>query len=221
MDLSSSNCTVLQILEFSDWQDRQCAYNVTSGRFRVTCCDRIAISIMYSACVCVWILCYAARKAHAPFCRLWPVLLCRISSLRHFVRTDCYINRKKDKKLPKSRHTFLQLFLKCRTKRWLALLTVRNMTNIRTRWFKYDRDKLWLVYTQSVPVIFELPCNTTNSISVRISLYLWGSLCMWSMELLNKLRYITLRTGSTHSSLTGDQSKVPCPRVYVPNSHIH
>jgi hypothetical protein len=27
-----------------------------------------------------------------------------------------------------------------------------------TRWFKYDRDKLWLVYTQRVPVIFEPPC---------------------------------------------------------------
>jgi hypothetical protein len=27
-----------------------------------------------------------------------------------------------------------------------------------TRWFKYDRDKLWLVYTQSAPVIFEPPC---------------------------------------------------------------
>jgi hypothetical protein len=27
-----------------------------------------------------------------------------------------------------------------------------------TRWFRYDRDKLWLVYTQSVPVIFEPPC---------------------------------------------------------------
>jgi hypothetical protein len=30
---------------------------------------------------------------------------------------------------------------------------------IRTRWFKYNRDKLWLVYTQSVPVIFEPPCT--------------------------------------------------------------
>ena len=29
---------------------------------------------------------------------------------------------------------------------------------IYTRWFKYDREKLWLVYTQSVPVIFEPPC---------------------------------------------------------------
>jgi hypothetical protein len=27
-----------------------------------------------------------------------------------------------------------------------------------TRWFKYYRDKLWLVYTQSVPVIFEPSC---------------------------------------------------------------
>jgi hypothetical protein len=27
-----------------------------------------------------------------------------------------------------------------------------------TRWFKYDRDKLWLVYTHIVPVIFEPPC---------------------------------------------------------------
>jgi hypothetical protein len=28
-----------------------------------------------------------------------------------------------------------------------------------TRWFKYDRDKLWLVYTQIVPVIFQPPCT--------------------------------------------------------------
>jgi hypothetical protein len=30
---------------------------------------------------------------------------------------------------------------------------------IYTRWFKYDRNKLWLVYTQIVPVIFEPPCT--------------------------------------------------------------
>ena len=28
-----------------------------------------------------------------------------------------------------------------------------------TRRFKYDRDKLWLVYIQIVPVIFEPPCT--------------------------------------------------------------
>jgi hypothetical protein len=33
-----------------------------------------------------------------------------------------------------------------------------------TRWFKYDQDKLWLVYTQIVPVISEPPCiKTTDS----------------------------------------------------------
>ena len=31
-----------------------------------------------------------------------------------------------------------------------------------TRWFKYDRDKLLLVYTQIVPIIFEPPCNTDS-----------------------------------------------------------
>jgi hypothetical protein len=30
------------------------------------------------------------------------------------------------------------------------------------RWFKYDRDKLWLVYTQIVPVIFEPPCTKVD-----------------------------------------------------------
>ena len=38
-------------------------------------------------------------------------------------------------------------------------LLLPSITGINTRWFKYDRDKLWLVYTQSVPVIFEPPCN--------------------------------------------------------------
>jgi hypothetical protein len=36
--------------------------------------------------------------------------------------------------------------------------TVGKPKNQDTRWFKYDRDKLWLVYTQIVPVIFEPPC---------------------------------------------------------------
>jgi hypothetical protein len=34
-----------------------------------------------------------------------------------------------------------------------------------TRWFKYDWDKLWLVYTQSVPVIFEPPCKLPDYIA--------------------------------------------------------
>jgi hypothetical protein len=37
-----------------------------------------------------------------------------------------------------------------------------------TRWFKYDRDKLWLVYTQIVPVIFEPPCIRCHHTSYRM-----------------------------------------------------
>ena len=38
-------------------------------------------------------------------------------------------------------------------------LTPLFVTYQSTRWFKYDRDCNRLVYTQIVPVIFELPCN--------------------------------------------------------------
>ena len=40
-----------------------------------------------------------------------------------------------------------------------------------TRWLKYDRDKLWLVYTQIVPVIFELPKLRVYSNSVITSMH--------------------------------------------------
>jgi hypothetical protein len=41
-------------------------------------------------------------------------------------------------------------------------------SEVYRRWFKYDRDKLWLVYTQIVPVIFEPPCNlVVYSVSCR------------------------------------------------------
>jgi hypothetical protein len=33
-------------------------------------------------------------------------------------------------------------------------------SDVNTRWFEYDRDKLWLVSTQIVPVIFEPPCTS-------------------------------------------------------------
>jgi hypothetical protein len=41
---------------------------------------------------------------------------------------------------------------------WFQLCSwTAKATNV-TKWFKYDRDKLWLVYTKSVPVIFGPPC---------------------------------------------------------------
>ena len=48
---------------------------------------------------------------------------------------------------------------------------------LNTRWFKYDRDKLWLVYTQIVPVIFEPPCNN-NVIKMLITLGLSVMFCL-------------------------------------------
>ena len=38
------------------------------------------------------------------------------------------------------------------------LVRRRECAVISTRWLKYDQDKLWLVYTQIVSVIFEPPC---------------------------------------------------------------
>jgi hypothetical protein len=42
---------------------------------------------------------------------------------------------------------------------------------LNTRWFKYDRDKLWLVYTQIVPVIFERPCTNRHVRELQNPLY--------------------------------------------------
>ena len=50
---------------------------------------------------------------------------------------------------------FLQL-----AQRWKVFFffTIRCPCFVSTRWFKYDRDWLFIVYTQKVPVIFEPPC---------------------------------------------------------------
>jgi hypothetical protein len=45
----------------------------------------------------------------------------------------------------------------------------------RTSWFKYDRDKLWLVYTQSVPVIFEPPCTFPDTFLGKLSLLVYST----------------------------------------------
>jgi hypothetical protein len=48
-------------------------------------------------------------------------------------------------------YKFHSIFLPCKCITYIEVCT---------RWFKYDRDKLWLVYTQIVPVMFEPPCIT-------------------------------------------------------------
>jgi hypothetical protein len=49
-----------------------------------------------------------------------------------------------------------------------------------TRWFKYDRDKLWLVYTQIVPVIFEPPCIMIVAVFLLYLVYIL--LCLLSLH---------------------------------------
>jgi hypothetical protein len=65
---------------------------------------------------------------------------------------------------------------------------------LNTRWFKYDRDWLRLVYTQIVPVIFEPPCIYRGTFCVFIEFWLVPSKnVMWhlgayvSMKLLHHL----------------------------------
>ena len=54
--------------------------------------------------------------------------------------------------------TFVQKYQHLGCEHYFTVL-INNEDLDFTRWFKYDRDKLWLVYTQSVPVIFEPPCT--------------------------------------------------------------
>ena len=51
-----------------------------------------------------------------------------------------------------------------------------------TRWFKYDQDKLWLVYTQIVAVIFEPPCV----------IFLPATMVTWTrLNVTSNLRFVT------------------------------
>jgi hypothetical protein len=57
----------------------------------------------------------------------------------------------------------------CTPSRRAIFACYRKQSDVsNTRWFKYDRDKLWLVYTQIVPVIFEPPCITKRDSETNI-----------------------------------------------------
>jgi hypothetical protein len=68
-------------------QDRQCTYkhNIKT-RSRNHCCRGKTESITYFECASV--ACYPARKAHAPYCQLWPVRLYNIFSTLSHKRPD-------------------------------------------------------------------------------------------------------------------------------------
>jgi hypothetical protein len=66
-----------------------------------------------------------------------------------------------------------------------------NSTSINTRWFKYDRDKLWLVYSQIVPVIFEPPCTMNNIIIYLMYIIqggsnMTGTICVYTSHSLSR-----------------------------------
>jgi hypothetical protein len=82
-----------------------------------------------------------------------------------------------------------------------------------TRWFKYDRDKLWPVYTQSVPVIFEPLCNcikrcTRNSMFRRSSLRPPEKMIEFSWNFGLLLKMVCSSKGLRHLKLL--YSRVSC-----------
>jgi hypothetical protein len=72
-----------------------------------------------------------------------------------------------------------------------------------TSWFKYKRDKLWLVYTQIVPVIFEPPC-TSVALTLRKRDYLRNKV----LELRIRFQYIN-PNDSTNLTVTQLHTQVP------------
>jgi hypothetical protein len=100
--------------------------------------------------------------------------------------------------------------------------TFRNMTTakvrewqycrfLNTRWFKYDRDKLWLVYTQIVPVIFEPPCTTCMAQTVYITNMLfpigynfWLCWCKDFIVVTIDINATDLNRGNSASSVHND-----------------
>jgi hypothetical protein len=75
------------------------------------------------------------------------------------------------------------------------------VSNNNTRWFKYDRDKLWLVYTQIIPVIFEPPCIISTLFALPHPSYPHQTTGTPSPWIPNKLLIYVLPT-ETYTSTT-------------------
>jgi hypothetical protein len=88
-----------------------------------------------------------------------------------------------------------------KNKRYTWSLLFGDVTHhwlVVTGWFKYDRDKLWLVYTQSVPVVFEPPCTYRRFEAG------WGSRLQGSTAWLLNMG----PRGSLETSVTTSQSRI-------------
>jgi hypothetical protein len=103
-----------------------------------------------------------------------------------------------------------------------------------TRWFKYDRDKLWLVYTQIVLVIFEPPCillpresvNCFRNLNCRTQTHTYSqtarSVCFISCQDIKKVtNYETSSSLSSSSSLGATALREPWPPVLFASTNLY
>jgi hypothetical protein len=98
--------------------------------------------------------------------------LVRISPEASYIVTEVYSSFPKTALVRYGTPPWNKPLTVCPQSSWIKTLLHaldRKYLNYLTRWFKYDRDKLWLVYTQIVPVIFEPPCS------------IW-SMCLWCVR---------------------------------------
>jgi hypothetical protein len=88
-------------------QDRQCTYNVTLRRVRVTIV--VVEKQYYILCVCIRSLSYPACNAHAPHCHLWPTRLYDI--FPHYLINGTIFGKKKSYGIQKCVLIFSKTFL--------------------------------------------------------------------------------------------------------------
>jgi hypothetical protein len=101
---------------------------------------------------------------HYSNCTLLPsvrFMRCNTQTRYKFCRTRLSSNR--------LNMNLLERVRRCKFCRTLVSRNTNMLETVKwcTRWFKYDRDKLWLVYTQIIPVIFEPPCKFCTTLVSR------------------------------------------------------
>jgi hypothetical protein len=89
---------------------------------------------------------------------------------------------------------------------------------LTTRWFKYDRDKLWLVYTQIVPVIFEPPCTWSTVFPGKLT---GPQLVKKSPALYWTRRFIAVSTRAHQKSNLWGKSILSMPPSHFSNMHFN
>jgi hypothetical protein len=119
------------------------------------------------------------------------------------------------------KHTPILKLLRTTGKKWTLRNQVTLRTSLYTRWFKYDRDKLWLVYTQIVPVIFEPPCTYTYIYTHIYSLvYVYVCMYVYIYIYIHTYIYSLPSSGLLHSVrlFDSDVSRLPMSPIFLEDS---